>query len=64
MSECEEWEGAHLDDVGVAQLAEELDLADGRHVESILELSDLDLCARERVGVSLRRTEVGGGGEG
>jgi hypothetical protein len=27
----------------MAQLAEELDFADGRHVEAVLELADLDL---------------------
>ena len=33
----------HLDDVGMMQFAEVLDLPHGRHVEAILELAHLDL---------------------
>ena len=33
----------HLDDVGMLQFTEVLDLPDGRHVEAILELAHLDL---------------------
>ena len=33
---------AHLDDVWMAEFTEVLDFPNGRHVETILELSDLD----------------------
>ena len=39
---CER-QATDLDDVLVPELAEELDLPDGRHVKSVLELADLDL---------------------
>lgn len=52
--------GAHLDHVGMAQFAEELDLADGRHVEAVLELADLDL--RAPGGRGVEDEERGGGG--
>ena len=44
--QCErerERENTDLDDVGVVQFTEVLDLPHGRHVEAILELADLDL---------------------
>lgn len=36
-------QNTHLDDVGMMQFAEVLDLPHGRHVEAILKLAHLDL---------------------